>query len=108
MTVTELPYRIPDIFQEYEQIILIDVETTGLSIEENQIIELAAVRHYRGTAELNEMRTTILIKLPKGKHIPKEILELTHITDEMLASEGISKRWRQKHFWKYFYRRKKL
>jgi len=39
--------EISDFFLRYEQIIFADVETTGLSAESDQIIELAAIRYYQ-------------------------------------------------------------
>lgn len=69
---------------KYDRIVVFDTETTGLSPESCQIIELAMLIMDRaGTTNYNE-----LIKLPEGEHLPKEIVELTHITDEMLA-DGI-------------------
>ncbi|MDV0445189.1 DNA polymerase III PolC-type [Methanimicrococcus sp. At1] len=80
---------VSDIFPGYEQIIFIDVETTGLSVDENQIIELAAVRRYEYGAEAEEKSIDLLVRLPPGEKIPEEIVELTHITDDMLESEGM-------------------
>ncbi|WNY29016.1 DNA polymerase III PolC-type [Methanimicrococcus stummii] len=81
---------IPTVFSGYEQIIFIDVETTGLSVKENQIIELAAVRRFESGSLADEKEIDLLVKLPAGEKNPEEIVELTHITDEMLESEGIS------------------
>ncbi|TDQ67829.1 DNA polymerase-3 subunit epsilon [Methanimicrococcus blatticola] len=89
MTVFNPSCRVSDIFSRYEQIVFIDVETTGLSVEKNQIIELAAVRCYEYGVESDEKEIDLLIKLPAGERIPEEIVELTHITDEMLTAEGI-------------------
>lgn len=90
MTVFNSSCRATDIFPGYEQIVFIDVETTGLSVEKNQIIELAATRCYAyGTESEEEKEIDLLIKLPDGEKIPEEIVELTHITDEMLAADGI-------------------
>lgn len=80
---------VSDIFPDYEQIVFLDVETTGLSTDENQIIELAAIRHFGHGFETDEVEKDILIQLPPGEKIPPEIVELTHITDEMLAADGI-------------------
>lgn len=81
---------VSNIFPDYEQIIFLDVETTGLSTDENQIIELAAIRHFHEPDKnTDEIGKDILIRLPSGENIPPEIVELTHITDEILAAEGI-------------------
>ncbi|MCL2550464.1 MAG: 3'-5' exonuclease [Methanimicrococcus sp.] len=93
MTVSPATCRIIDIFPDYNQIVLLDVETTGLTTEADQIIELAATRYYNsgaaGTAEFEEKKSDILVKLPKGERLPQNITELTHITDEMLETEGV-------------------
>lgn len=103
MTVFNSSCRISDIFPNYRQIMFIDVETTGLSVDKNQIIELAAARCYGGGAELmDEKETDLLIKLPAGEKIPDEIVELTHITDEMLAAEGVEEEAAADEFMKLF------
>ena len=89
-----------NLFPEYDQIIFLDVETTGLSIDENQIIELAAARRLKADDSTLAMPSAffnkspdevdLLIRLPDGALLPPEIVELTHITDEMLTEGGIS------------------
>lgn len=70
---------------KYDKIIVFDTETTGLDAASCQIIELAMMIIERaGTTEYDKF-----IRLPEGQHIPEEIVNLTHITDEMIA-EGIS------------------
>ena len=76
-----------DLFADFDAIVFFDTETSGLDPEKEQIIEIAAV------CIENSGRTTTMdefISLPDGKTLPPEIVELTHITDEMLKSEGIS------------------
>ncbi|WNY24170.1 DNA polymerase III PolC-type [Methanimicrococcus hongohii] len=91
MTVTNIPCPVSELFTGYEQILFIDVETTGLSVEKNQIIELAAIRRCEYEPDTTDEREIdILIKLPEGEKIPAEIVELTNITDEMLDEEGIT------------------
>ena len=105
MTVPAASCRITDIFPDYDQIVLLDVETTGLTTETDQIIELAATRYYNSgatnasgaagasdasdVAGFEEKKSDILVKLPKGAHLPQNIIELTNITDDMLEMEGI-------------------
>ncbi|WMC93078.1 type I-E CRISPR-associated endoribonuclease Cas2e [Kineothrix sp. MB12-C1] len=65
-----------------ENYVVIDVETTGINAEKDQIIEIAAVK-----MEGNEMIVfQELVKVEKG--LQREISELTGITDEMLANDG--------------------
>ncbi len=60
--------------------IALDIETTGLSFNENEIIEIGAVRYQEG---LEKERFSIFIK--PQKQVPQFIKQLTHITDEQLA-----------------------
>lgn len=70
---------------DYERLIFFDTETTGFNAKENQIIELAAVCvESDGTI----IKMDDFIKLPEGETIPEKIVELTHITDEMLKKNG--------------------
>lgn len=67
---------------ESENYAVVDVETTGINSEKDQIIEIAAIK-----MEGNEMIVfQELVKIEKG--LQREISELTGITDEMLANDG--------------------
>lgn len=76
-----------DLFREFDAIVFFDTETSGLDANTEQIIEIAAVCIDKdgNTTTMDEF-----VRLPEGKTLPAEIVELTHITDEMLKSEGIS------------------
>lgn len=78
------------LFQKYEAIVVLDVETTGLDAKNCHVIELAAIRieqaENKSIKEAGRMNT--LIQLPANEHIPERITELTGITDEMLENEG--------------------
>lgn len=79
------------VFRKYNAVVLFDTETDGLEPKENQIIELAAIRIERtehGTLRI-AASADIFVKLPEGQKIPERIVELTGITDERLASEGV-------------------
>lgn len=85
---------IASLFDSHGAVIFFDTETTGLKADEHQIIELAAIRVERsGSGLFEELRVTgsmdTFIKLPEGERIPEKIVELTHITDEQLAAEGV-------------------
>lgn len=64
-------------------------QTTGLDPEKDQIIELAAALVTENGIEL---KIDAFCKLPEGEKIPEKIVELTHITDDMLADKGIDYR----------------
>lgn len=80
-----------DIFQRYEAAVFFDTETTGLDAKSCRIIELAAIRIEKATdgSLIETDRADMFIKLPEGERIPDKIVELTGITDERLAAEGI-------------------
>lgn len=74
---------------EYDKIILLDTETTGVDFEKDQIIELAAIVMERKNGSLTATKKyDQFIKLHKLDKLPNEIVELTHITDELLHKYG--------------------
>lgn len=80
------------LLSRYDAVIFFDTETSGLDADENQIIELAAVRveaHPDGVPFVRGMMDTF-IRLPEGEALPEAIVELTKITDEMLLTEGVT------------------
>lgn len=76
------------LFDSFDNIIVLDTETTGLSSRQDEIIELAMFRVSRSgeTQEYDKF-----IRLSPGRSIPPKIVELTGITDDMLENEGVSK-----------------
>lgn len=69
---------------EPREYVVLDVETTGLDADKDAIIEIAAIKVEQG---VEAGRLHELIRYDKG--IPKKVVELTGITDEMLAEKGI-------------------
>ena len=63
--------------------VVFDVETTGFSSVYNRIIELSAVKMYKGNI-IDEFEHFIHI----DEKLSPKIIELTHITDELLAQQG--------------------
>lgn len=72
----------------YDSLVILDVETSGLSPLRNEIIELAAVR-VEGTEVVE--RYDRLLQLTPGTRLNRKITELTGITQEDLEREGIQK-----------------
>ena len=73
---------------KHQKILLFDFETTGLSGERDQIIEIGAILLERVNDQYRvaeEMSALVLADRP----LPEKIIEITHITDEMLLREGI-------------------
>ena len=76
------------LFDRFDNIVVLDTETTGFSPRREEIIELAMLRISRG-GETQEYDN--FVRLSPGRSIPPKIVELTGITDAMLENEGVSK-----------------
>lgn len=76
------------LFEHFDNIIVLDTETTGFSPRQEEIIELAMLRISR-SGETEEYDR--FIRLSPGRRIPPKIVELTGITDAMLEAEGVEK-----------------
>ena len=70
------------LLSSYDTILFVDTETTGFKAGTDHLTEFAAVRVSKGGTETY----STLVKLPTGVTIPEEIVEKTHITDEMCAT----------------------
>lgn len=80
------------LFENFDNIVILDTETTGIDFRREEIIELAALRAVKDGDELriaDEM--DVFIKLPTGRKIPELITRLTGITDNILDEQGIEK-----------------
>jgi len=82
--------ELKSIYDNYKYIICLDTETTGLNPKTCQIIDLGVIVMENKDGEIKEvMQINSLIKLiDPFASLPKEIVELTHITDEMLKDKG--------------------
>lgn len=65
-----------------DEIVVIDLETTGLDALKDKIIEIAALKYNFNTEQTTQKSWIINIK----KRLPKEIKALTNISDEMIKS----------------------
>ena len=59
--------------------IVFDLESTGLDVATDKIIQLSYIKVY---PDGKEERKNYFIN--PGKEIPQEVVEITHITDEMV------------------------
>lgn len=71
--------------------IVLDTETTGLNWQEDSIIEIGLRQFlfHRQTGEILGLRKAYSSFQDPGRAIPPEIVELTGITDEMVAGKDI-------------------
>ena len=83
------------VFEKYEHLVVLDTETTGINCKSCEIIELAALSLDR---DGNREEMDDLIRLSEGKTLPQEIVELTHITPQMLEHDGVCKQTSAKRF----------
>lgn len=68
--------------EKQKEYVVVDIETDGLDINNNKIIEIGAVKVGKNREEFHR-----LIKI-QGK-LPEEIVRLTKIDDKMLEREGV-------------------
>lgn len=77
------------LFWNNDAVIVFDTETNGLDDKTHQIIELAAVRlELRSGQLVQAAELDDFVRLPEGELLPESIVELTHITDEILREQG--------------------
>lgn len=83
------------LWEQFDRIIVLDTETTGIECTKDRIIELGAVSLSAG-GELDEMDDLLL--LPEGQTLPPAIVNLTGITDGQIAAEGVPADTAARHF----------
>lgn len=83
--------NLSSLFDRYKALVIFDTETSGLNPEDDQIIELAALRVERTAAGALRIagKMDTFIKLPEGEQLPENIVTLTGITDRLLETEGV-------------------
>lgn len=87
---------------QHKKILLFDFETTGLYADRDQIIEIGAIlldKTESGQYQVvDELSTLVLADRP----LPPKIIEITHITDEMLLRDGITQEEAFHRFFKMY------
>lgn len=80
------------LFARYDQLIILDTETTGIDHKNDEIIELAALKlEVRDGRIVTTAEMDLFLRLSPGRSLPPEITKLTGITPLMLEAEGVSK-----------------
>lgn len=80
------------LFARYDQLIILDTETTGIDHKNDEIIELAALKLKMQDGQLTTAADMdLFLRLSPGRSLPPEITKLTGITPMMLETEGVSK-----------------
>lgn len=74
------------LWEQFDRMVVFDTETTGIEFGKDRIIEIGAVA-LEGGIETGGM--DLFLRLPEGQHLEPFITELTGITEEQLASEGV-------------------
>ncbi len=76
------------LYSQFDHVLVLDTETTGINHKQDEIIELSAV-----FADKNGISREMdhLIRLSPGRELPPVITELTGITPADLALEGVEK-----------------
>ncbi len=77
------------LFNEFDSILVLDTETSGLDFKNDRIIELAVIRYVPSNGGKLDFEMDDFIKLPEGRVLDQKIVELTGITDKMLEDEGV-------------------
>ena len=83
---------INSLFNQFDNIIVFDIETTGFDPKKDEIIEVAALHVInKHSVPVIEDEFDALIGLTPGQILPASITNLTGITSEQLLQEGMSK-----------------
>ena len=76
--------------EKFRRICVLDTETTGLNLAKHKIIELcAAIVDVSDTGRIVAVRSVMTGLVDPGHALPPEIVELTGLTDAVLAGESI-------------------
>lgn len=70
-------------------LIFVDCETTGLDVGKHEVIEIAAIAYRNG---VKQSAFSCLMKPTSVEPLEDEIKNLTGITDELLAAEGVDRK----------------
>lgn len=86
------------LFEEFESLLVLDTETTGINCRTDEIIELAALKLTCEGDTLRHEEMDEFIHLSPGRRLPVVITNLTGITEQMLREDGIEKQHAAERF----------
>lgn len=82
-------YTLQDLFNQFDSIVFLDLETSGLDPKKDQIIELAAIKTQNSNGIISVVdEMDELVSLPKEMSLSSKITEITGITDTILKRAG--------------------
>jgi len=77
------------LFSQFKNIVVFDLETTGLDFKKDEIIELGAIEVTADGESYNVERALgCLVSLSQGTRLSDEVIKLTGITEEKLEDYG--------------------
>ena len=80
------------LFNLFDNILILDIETTGFDAKNDEMIEVALLHIVnKQSLPIVEDELNYLIELTSGKSLPTNITNLTGITEQQLLREGIPK-----------------
>lgn len=80
------------LLSQFDNILVLDTETTGINCKTDEIIELAVLQAKPdGAALAAGEELDVFIRLTPGRALPSAITRLTGITEERLIAEGVEK-----------------
>jgi DNA polymerase-3 subunit epsilon len=85
------PLKLADPVGDEKKLVLLDVESTGLNIQEEAITELGmvSVDYSPSAGRISSINAVLSLYDDPGKPIPNEITQLTGITDAMVKGQHI-------------------
>lgn len=78
-------------FKNYKRLFIFDTETSGLSPDNAEILELGGLLLEKQENGMFEVTREIQTLIKNKNHIPWNITQINHIDDKMCEEEGISK-----------------
>lgn len=78
-------------FKKYKRLFIFDTETSGLSPDNAEILELGGLLLEKQEDGIFEITREIQTLIKNKNHIPWNITQINHIDDKMCEEEGISK-----------------